>query len=653
MAKHLASSKQNQLQQKKEYRKVLPKVVQFRPEEYEKSYERRFELREVVPVLAAVLLFVLAAVLPVRNVFKVLLYGLSCLAASFTLLRRTLWRVFDRRLPDEDFLIVLAVILAFCIKEFPAAAISVILYRFVELGQAYAIARSEGGVDVLRSILPEKARVERGEETEEILAEAVQPGDVFVVKQGEIIPVDGAVIEGRSTLNLAPLTGSEEPTQVDVGSEVLSGSVNLGEPLRVRALRSFENSAAARLIMSFGSFEQAKSPTEQMLSKYAVFYTPALLILAILIGIIPPFFNGNWHDGIRRAVVLLLISSPSALLISVPGAYLGALVCSARHGILIHGKDCVERFARVRTMVFGKTGAITDGHYVINDVVPFGVEEKSLLSVAAAAESFSRHPIAKTLKVAAGWTQEIGERVYGAEESPGLGISAFVEGRHVYVGNAGMMEAHGIWFKQPARAGAAIHVAVDNQYWGHIIMADKIRNGAFDAMEDLRAQGVDNMVLLTGDVLSVTRNLASSLNFDMVKAELSREGKISAIEYLLRGKGERTMVAYVGDGINDEELFDTADIGIALNGMENLNAIDSADLTVMDGDIRLIPTARKISSAAYWIAIQNILGVCAVKLILLLLGALGVMPVFLAAMLDAFIAVLASLNALRVFLVEK
>lgn len=651
MAKHLAASGKQKRQERQDKRlQALPKLTDIRPGKRKKNYDREFTIPRIVPVLIAATLFLVGNLLRVPLWIKVVIFGLAALVAGFELFKRSLVTALNGKLPDEDLLILLAAVLAFCIEEYSAAALAVILYRAAELVQAYVLARSDRAIDQLRSILPETARVEAEYGPVDTVPEAVQIGDILQVGPGEVIPLDGVVLEGISAVDCSPLTGGTESRAITAGSEVHSGCLNLNAPIRIEVKRSFEDSAAAMLVTSFSVAGKHASRTEKRLNKYAAYYTPALFILSLVVGILPAIFNGNWNAGLHRAVVLLLISSPSAVLISVPLAYVGALVCSARNGILVAGKNRVEKLSRVGTMVFGKTGTLTEGIYTVTDVFPDGVSERALLSVAAAAESHSRHPIARALKQAAGWTGEMGEGVMQVEEIPGRGVSAFIEGKHVYVGNAALLDEHGIWYRVPTRAGAAIHVAVENRYWGHVLVSDKIRDGAFDALEDLRAQGVENMVMLTGDVLSVTRPIASSLSFDMVKAELTPEGKLSAIDYLLRGKGERSTLAYVGDGINDEEMFDRADLGIAINALENLESLEDADIAVLDGDISALPKARKIATAAHWIALQNIILVCAVKLILLVLGIAGILPISLTAVLDMAAAVLATLNALRSFI---
>lgn len=409
MANHLTPTKTKTQAKPRISEKVLPRLFHFRLSGKRRTYERSFELFEILLLLAAALLFLLGCFLP-AGWTKLLAFAAAAVLAALTPLRRCFRRVGSRRLPDEDLLVLTAVILLFCLREYAAGTLALILYRFADLVQAYALARGEGGMDLLRGILPEKARLDVGNSYEETVPEAVQPGDVLLVMAGEVIPVDGEVVDGVSEIDLSSLAGAECTKSVAVGSEVLSGSVNVSGDLKLRALRSFEDSAAALLISSFSASEQSDSYTERKINQYVSLFVPLMLALTVLIGLVPPLFNGNWAAGLHRAAVLLLISSPAALAISVPMTYTGALACASRHGILAKGKERIEQLARVKTMIFGKTGTITDGKYVITDVFPHGVTERELLSVAAAAESYSRHPIAVALKQAAGWTKEVADR---------------------------------------------------------------------------------------------------------------------------------------------------------------------------------------------------------------------------------------------------
>ena len=644
MAKHLAPSKKKERKLPEFRQEVLPKVVNFRFGQTKKQYFREFSLRMMIPVLAAALLFLVGFLLRSPMWVKVLLLGASALCSAFDLLRRCLKKLVNRKLPDEDLLFLIAAILAFCLGEYAAGAFSLLVIRAAELVQAYVLARSDNGVEVLRAIMPEKARVMHGEEAVETVPEAVQVGDTLLVQPGDRVPVDGEVLSGMSTLDRSALTGDREAFNVSIGSKLRSGCVNLSAPLTMRAEKSFEDSTAAKRLESFEQARAMNSKLEKRLSRYSV--------LALILGVIVPIFTGNWIGGLHQAVIFLLLCSPCALLISVPLCFEGAIVCAERKGVRVFGKSCIERLAHVRTMAFGKTGVITDGNFRVTDVFPDGVGEMDLLAMAAAAESHSRNPVGKALRQAGAWTKETGDGVMQIEEIPGRGVSAFIEGRHVYVGHAALLEEHGIFYLTPNRAGSAIHVAVENQYWGHILLSDKIREGAFDALEDLRAQGVNQMVLLTGDVLSVSKSIASALNFDMVRSELSPDGKLSAIRYLKQGLGDRATLAYVGDGINDAALFDEAHVGVSLDTLRHDDGTDKADVAVMSGEIRRLPALLRIAVAAWKAVLQNIVLCCAVKALLLILALCGAAPIAICAAADALCVVLTALNSLRTFTVE-
>ena len=655
MAKHLAQEKEKKekKERKIEFRRdVLPRVVNFRFGQNKRRYVRDFSLRTMIPVLAAALLFLVGFLLRYPAWVKVLLLGASALCSAYDLLRRSLLRIVNKKLPDEELLFVIGAAIAFAIGDHAAAAFALLVFRAAEIVQAYVLLRTDKGVDLLRSIMPEKATLLRGEEAAEILPENVQVGDLLFVREGERVPVDGEVVSGVSTVDCSALTGEGEPVDVAIGSKLRAGCVNLSAPLRMRAEKVFSASAAAKRLESFEQARAMDSILEKRLNRYAAMFTPAIAVCALILGVIVPIFTGNWSGGLEKAAIFLLLCSPVSLLISVPLCFEGAVLSAEREGMRLFGKSCVERLAHVKTMAFGKTGVITDGHFHVTDVVPDGVSEEELLSIAAAAESFSRNPIAEALRQAGAWTKEVGEGVMEIEEIPGYGVSAFIEGRHVYVGTAALLEKHGIFYLTPNRAGSAVHVAVENRYWGHILLSDKIREGAFDALEDLRAQGVNQMVLLTGDVLSVSKNIAGALNFDMVRSELSPESKVSAIRYLKQGIGDRATLAYVGDGLYDAALFDEANIGISIDTLRHDDGIDKADVAVMSGDIRRLPSLMRIVLTGWQAVWQNILLCCLVKAALLILTVCGVCSVSLFAGVDALVTVLTALNALRTYTVE-
>ena len=652
MAKHLAAPKEKKVKMPDLREDLLPRVVNYRFGQNKKRYYREFSLRMMIPVLAAALLFLIGFLLRSPVWVKALLLSASALCSGFELLRRCLKRIVDRKIPEEELLFVVAAIIAFCIGEFAAGAFSLLMIRAGELVQAYVLARTDNGVELLRRIMPETAHVLIGGETEEIVPEEVRVGDTLRVEVGERIPVDGEVISGISSLDCSALTGDDKELNVAVGSKLRSGCVNLTSPITMRAEKSFAESAAAKRLESFEQARAMDSRLEKRLNRYAAFYTPVIALCALILGVIVPIYAGNWTAWLRRALLFLLLCSPNALLLSVPLCFEGAILSAEREGMRIFGKSVVERLAHLRTVVFGKTGVITDGRFRVTDVFPDNVTEEALLSVTAAAESNSRNPMAEALRQAGGWTKETAGKLMEIEEIPGLGVSAFVDGRHVLVGNAELMESHGVYYLTPNRAGSAIHVAVENRYWGHILMTDKIREGAFDALEDLRARGVSQMVMLTGDVLSVSRAIASSLNFDMVRYELTPSGKLSALRYLKEALGEKATIAYVGDGLNDAALFDESDVGISIDTLRNDDGVDKADVALMSGEIRRLPSLLRMASVAWGAVWQNILFCCLVKLLLLILTLCGVLPIAVGAAADAACVSLTALNALRSYMVE-
>ncbi len=659
MAKHLAEQTEGQTRQADRGNKVfrfgsvklpgLKKLSPFKPQKikFAKTYDRVFSLHEMLPVLAAVLLFLLTCFAPVSGWAKLLGYVLATVASAVPLLRRLMEKLWNHELPDEDLLILIAIVLAFCLGEHAAAAMAAILYSVCRLVEAFALAGGSSTVDSLRDLLPKRARRESDQGPEELSPEALAVGDVVRVLPNESFPVDGVILQGESTADDAALTGDSDIRTLVQGSEVYAGCANLSGEVLVKATRIFEESAMTVRLKQLYAALRSKTKLEKKVGKTAVFYVPAIALLALLIGLVPPLAGGEWNLWLHRAAVVLLLASPSALLLSLPLAFRGAIQRAAEHGVVIKNQERAADLARTRTMVFGKTGTITEGDYVVTDICPDGVEAKDLLAVAAAAESYSQHPIATALKRAAGWTEAASKSVLQVEELPGRGVSAFIQGKHVYVGNAALLEAHGILYKVPERAGAAVHVAVGNIYWGHILVSDRPRDNAFDALEELRMQGVGSIVMLTGDVLSVSRPIASSLNFDMVKAELLPEGKLSAMEYLMASKGERAKLCYVGDGIHDAALLERADLGIVFHALKAKAA--AADMEILGNDILTLPLTMRICSAAFRIAWINVLGLAGLKLLLLILALTGVLSILAASIFELLATGLLMFHALRAF----
>lgn len=629
---------------------TLPKLLETKKRPLpKKSYPRVFSVGEMLLLLGATLLFIISIIFRFPPLIETALLALSAALALLPPLFQNVLKIFSRRMPDEDILIAIGVIAAFCIGERVGGAIAAVLYRLAQILEAYAVERGEAGMDLVRDRLPEKARVAFGSQTQELMPEIVEPGQEVLVESGEMIPLDGVILSGVTEVDRSALTGDASPVTCGVGDEVFSGSVNCGGPIRVKVTRSFADSAAASLLHDVETSAKYMTTPERLTEKISALLGPVIGVLAVLLAVIPPLLGGSWIRWIRCAVLFLLTASPSALAISIPLSCFGAEMSGILHGILSKGHDCFEVLASVKSMVFGKTGTITEGRFEITGIDANGVRQEDLVAVAAAAESYSHHPIAMLLKHAAGWTPSVADGVMEVQEIPGRGISAFIEGRHVYVGNAALLQEHGISYTVPARAGAAIHVAVENRYWGHILISDKTREGAFDALEALRSQGVDQLVMLTGDVPSSSRQLASSLGFDLLRTELSTEAKVSAIQYLISGKGKGTSVGFVGDGINDAPMLECADVGLAIDALHAWNEADAADILLLDDDIESLPRAMRIARSLRRILWENFGVLLGMKLLVLLLALCSVIPVGLAALLLTASSALSLLNSLRAF----
>ena len=626
--------------------KLFPRVKRsYAP----RRYARSFSVREMVLVILATLLFMAGILLPLPGAIRVLLNAAAALLALLPLLFSDLQSILQKKIPEDDLLVLLGVIGAFCIGEETGGAIAAILYRVTQILESYALARADAGFDLLRDKLPDKARLVIGEQLQEVMPETVDPGQIIRVLSGETVPLDGRIVSGVTEMDLSALTGNSALKSVGLGSEVFSGSVNRGQAIDMETTRPFNQGAAALLLHDVEDAAEYESTPERWTDRLAAWYAFGIGVLALLIFLIPSVISGQWLRFLRTAVLFLLLASPSTPVIAISLSCFGGELSGVLHGILSKGHDCFEILSRVKTMVFGKTGTITEGRFVITEVRSNGVKREDLISVAAAAESYSHHPIAQLLKTTAGWTPEMAGSVMQVEEIPGRGVSAFLEGKHVYVGNASLLQEHSIPFQVPSRAGAAIHVAVENRYWGHILISDKTRDGAFDALEALRSQGVDQLVMLTGDVLSASRPLAASLGFDLMRTELSPKDKVSAIRYLISGAGKSCSVGFVGDGINDVPMLEAADVGIAIDALEAWSEADAADILLLDNKIEQIPQAMGIARTLMRILWEN-LGFWAASRLVLLLSALGgTLSIPLAATLSTVCCSAVLINSLRSF----
>ncbi len=628
----------------------LPKLISWKKRTLpRRKYQRVFSVPEMLLLLGAALLIILSVLLHLSPTLNLIFLAVSAGLALISPVFQNILKIFDRKFPDEDLLVTAGVIAAFCIGEPVGGAVGAIVYRLAQILEGYAVERGEAGLDQLRDKLPESAKLELGEDVQTVMPETVDPGQVIRVDTGEVVPLDGVILSGVAELDRSALTASKSTVTCGVGEEVFSGCVNCGGPIRVKVTRRFGESAAASLLHDVEASEKYETRVEGLTAKNSSWWGAAVGVVALLIAVIPALVTGEWLRWIKCAVIFLLTASPSALVISVPLSGFGAEMSAFQRGILSKGHDCLEVLAQVKTMVFGKTGTITEGKFEITGVSTRGVKNEDLVAVAAAAESYSHHPIAMLLKRTAGWTPENARSVMEVQEIPGRGVSAFIEGRHIYVGNASLMQDHDIPFDVPSRSGAAIHVAVENRYWGHILISDKTRDGSFDALEALRSQGVDQLVMLTGDVLSSSRPLASSLGFDLLRTELSSKEKVSAIQYLISGKGNGASVGYVGDGNHDAPMLEAADVGIAIDALQAWSDADAADILLLDEHIEALPTAMRIARNLRRIQWENFGALLGMKALVIVLALCGAVSIGLAGVLLTASSVFALINSLRAF----
>ena len=601
----------------------------------------------IAPVVFSAVLLAALSFLPAEGWMKCVAFLIPFVIAGFSILMDAIDKLIERKYFEAEQMTLIAAIAVFAVGFYTEAVLLLILFRVVRLLETFVSERCGAALKALPEIKPDTANVETAEGVLNVEPDYVNVGDIIQVPAGERIPLDGIIVEGVTTVDTSAISGQARPWDVAAGYKVYSGCTNVTAPIRVRVTKSFEQSTAARLVRMSEKAAQFRSSQESFIRKFISVYTPSMLALALVLAVVVPMFNAEWLEMLRRAAIVLICACPSAAVLSVSLTYIKSIGAAAKLGIFVKGEDCIESMAMAETMVFDKTGTITEGRYVITDVFPVNMTERELLTTAASAEVFSRHPIAYALREAVGIRSAKDMKVTQVEEIPGRGVSAIVGDELVYVGNTALLEEHGISCELPSRSGAAIHVAVDGKYCGHILVADRIRSGAFDALESLRVQGIKKMVLLTGDVLSVARPLASKLNFDMLRAELKPEDKLSALAYLMSNKGSKSSVAFVGDGYNDRALMERVDVGIAMGALGSEAAFISADVLVMDRDIRKLPKAIGISKLASHISLENIAAGICVNLAAAVLGAAGILSVTAAVIACFAVSAAVLINTLR------
>ena len=583
------------------------------------------------------------------------LYLVPYLIAGHDVLARAGRNIISGQVFDENFLMAVATIGAFAMVAFPEAEPSMaegcavmLFYQVGELFQSYAVGKSRKSIAAMMDIAPDYANMERDGRIEEVDPSEVAPGSIIVVKPGERVPIDGVVVEGASQLDTAALTGESVPRHVEAGSDIISGCVNMTGLLRIKTTKPFGESTVSRILELVENASEKKARTENFITRFARYYTPTVTILALLLAVVPPLLGaGAWSDWILRGLTFLVVSCPCALVISVPLSFFGGIGGASKIGVLVKGSNYLEALAKVDTVVFDKTGTLTDGTFNVVAIHPEqGIDKDKLLSLAAHAEAFSDHPIAVSVKSA--YTGEIDQnRIEAVQEESGHGMVATIDEHVVLVGNDKLMRGHGSVYHDCELAGTILHVSIDGEYAGHIVIADVVKTDAQAAISSLHAAGVKKTVMLTGDRKEVAEAVAGKLGIDEFAAQLLPEDKVNEVERLLRAKRERSKLAFVGDGINDAPVLTRADVGIAMGAMGSDAAIEAADVVLMDDKPSNISRAIRLARRTMRIVWQNIVFALGVKLIVLVLAAVGIANMWLAVFADVGVAILAILNAMR------
>ena len=608
---------------------------------------RKKQKKTLVRIILSAVLLVAAALIPVGGIVKLVLFLIPYAVIGWDVLWKAIRNIAHGQVFDENFLMAIATVGAFALGEYPEGVAVMLFYQVGELFQSYAVGRSRQSIAALMDIRPDYANIEQDGKLVQVDPEDVAVGDTIVIKAGEKIPLDGVVLEGSSAVDTAALTGESLPRDVDPGDDVVSGCINQSGLLKVRVTKVFGESTVAKILDLVENSSSKKARAENFITRFARYYTPVVVIGAVLLAVLPPLlFGGDWSDWLQRALIFLVISCPCALVISVPLSFFGGIGGASKQGILVKGSNYLEALAKTETVVFDKTGTLTKGTFQVTAVHPDRISKGELLELAAMAESYSEHPISRSLREA--YQKPVdASRVTDVEEISGHGVRAKVDGHDVYAGNGKWMDRIGVSWRNCHRTGTVVHVAVDGEYVGHIVISDAVKPDAAAAIEALKREGVKKTVMLTGDVKAVGEAVAREIGIDEVHAELLPGDKVDQVERLLKNTSGKGKLAFVGDGINDAPVLSRADIGIAMGGLGSDAAIEAADIVLMDDKPSKLAVAVRISRKTLRIVRQNIVFALGIKLLFLALGAFGMANMWEAVFADVGVSVLAILNASR------
>ena len=569
------------------------------------------------------------------------------LIIGWDILLEAVENIFRGQVFDENFLMAVASVAAFCVGEYPEAAAVMLLYQVGELFQSCAVGKARKSIAAMMDIVPEYANLETPNGIEETDPDEVPVGSVIVVKPGERIPLDGVVIEGESLIDTAALTGESVPRRAAPGSEVISGCVNGSGTLRVRTTKAYADATVTRIMELVENASSRKARVEGFITRFAKYYTPIVTLCAVLLAVLPPLLLGKeWGEWIRRACIFLVVSCPCALVISVPLGFFGGIGAASRKGILVKGSNYLEALSKLSTLVFDKTGTLTKGEFKVSALQPAVGTQEELLELAALGESYSNHPIAASVREAYGREPAL-RRVQAAREVAGQGVLAELDGQELLVGSARLLQERGVDFTPSQEAGTLVYVALGGLYRGVIVISDGLKECAAEALAGVKKAGVGKTVMLSGDRRQAAETVAKTLGLDGVEAELLPQDKVNALEKLLAAQTPGRTLGYVGDGLNDAPVLTRADVGIAMGSLGSDAAIEAADVVIMDDDLRRLPTAIRIARKTLRIVKQNIVFALSVKFIILILGALGIANMWLAVFGDVGVSVIAILNSMR------
>ena len=605
----------------------------------------------VARIAASAVLLVAAVLIPYEGPWRFVLFLPAYFVIGWDVLWKAARNIAHGQVFDENFLMALATVGAFCTGffgegEYPEAVFVMLFYQVGELFQGYAVGKSRKSIASLMDIRPDYANVERDGQLTQVDPEEVAVGDTITVKAGERVPLDGVVLEGQSMVNTSALTGESVPRQVQPGDDVISGCVNQSGLLRVRVTKPFGESTVQKILDLVENSSSKKAKAENFITKFARYYTPIVVFCALALALVPPLFVGDWVGWVQKALIFLVVSCPCALVISVPLSFFGGIGGASRQGILVKGGNYLEVLANTEIVVFDKTGTLTKGVFNVTAIHPEEYSESGLLEMAALAESYSDHPISRSLKEA--WGKELdASRVGEVEELSGRGVRAQVDGKTVCAGNDKLMEDIGVKWHPCHHVGTTVHVAVEGKYTGHIVISDEVKPDAKEAIAALKAQGVKKTVMLTGDAKAVGESVAKDLGLDEAYTQLLPGDKVDRVEALLSEKSPKGKLAFVGDGINDAPVLSRADIGIAMGALGSDAAIEAADIVLMDDKPSKIAKAMEISKRTLRIVQQNIVFALAVKLLVLALTPFGIANMWEAVFADVGVMVIAILNASR------